>query len=112
MKAARTERARRTIFKGELDLDDLGRSLVDGGRPTMARSSGRAGCLLLIPIDQEVLGGKALLGLSLPMVVGTGRPDEIDAIVCLTRNQELGIKEARVHDVVTRQEIVLLEMVV
>ncbi len=76
-----------TIGGGELDLDHLIGSVVDGRSPTDTALSFRANCLLAFPIDDELAGINALLRVGLPLHVATGRTNHFDPILRLTANQ-------------------------
>src|SRR5262249_868468 len=85
---------RGAVSVGELDLDHLRLAVVDGRGPTVTRASRRTGHLLPLPIDGEILGRKALVGPSLPVVVPPGRPDQVNTVVLATVEEELGVQVA------------------
>src|SRR5438270_10264684 len=76
-----------TIGGGELDLDHLIGSIVDGRSPTDAAMSFRANCLLAFPIDDELAGINALLRVGLPLHIATGRTNHFDPILRLPADQ-------------------------
>jgi len=64
-----------TISGGELDLDHLVRSVVDGRSPTDTLLSLGARRLLVFPIKEELADINALLGVGLPLDIATSRPN-------------------------------------
>lgn len=71
----RTERSRRaylTVCGRELDLDHLICPVVNGWSPTAAGVAFRAHCLLVLPIDEKVVGIEACLLTGLPLMVPAG----------------------------------------
>jgi hypothetical protein len=47
--------------------------------------------LALVPIDREATGSTSLRSLGLPVVIGTRRPEYIDAVIALPRHPQLGV---------------------
>src|SRR5713101_2383219 len=92
--AARDARALRAVFFREADLDHFGASVVDRGTPADARAAFRTGRALLLPVDVEMLCREAGLLASLPVLVTSGRPHQVDAEVAPTGNQESRIDVA------------------
>src|SRR5690348_16499864 len=66
-------RAAPAISGGELDLDHLSSSVVDGWRPTDAVLSFGTDGLLPLPINEELAGVNTLLGVGLPLDIATRR---------------------------------------
>ena len=89
---------RLAILDGELDLHDLILPLIHRRCPTGAAMPARTPRLALVPIDRKVTGSKALRGLGLPVVIGPRRPESSDAVIALTRHQQLGVQRARIHE--------------
>jgi hypothetical protein len=68
--------------------------------------------LLGVPIDDQGLQVRALARPSLPAVGPKGRPDDIDLMLGLGGDQEVGIDIAAVEEVRARQQITLGQFVV
>jgi hypothetical protein len=59
--------------------------------------------VLLVPINLEVLGGKAGPWAGLPVIVKARGPQQIHALVGRPLAQECGVQEAGIHAMRTRQ---------
>jgi hypothetical protein len=70
---------------------------------------GRTDCDLPIPIEDEVLHGEALTGLSLPLVILGSRPQESDAIGPATGDELIGRDIASIDEVSVGQQTLGLE---
>jgi hypothetical protein len=88
---------RLTILDGELNLHDLILPLIHRRCPAGAEMSARTSRLALVPIDREATGITSLGGLGLPVIIGPRRPESSDAVIALTRHQQLGVQIARIH---------------
>jgi hypothetical protein len=73
-------------------------AVIDGGRPADAGLAGRTGRLVLVPIDREMLDVKAGALAGLPVRVEAGGPQEIDAIVVATLDEEVGVQETGIYN--------------
>src|SRR4051794_31856039 len=69
-----------------------------------------AGGLLRFPVDRKVTAIKALRNAGLPPVIGARRSDHKSPIVVLTRRQGLGSDRAGVEQMLTGQEMLLLQI--
>src|SRR5262245_19330183 len=87
------------ILAGAVHLYDLILPLLYRRGPAGAARPARTPRLALVPIDREAPGIKSLGGLGGPMVIGPRRPEHLDAVLTLTRHQQLGVQRARIHDV-------------
>ena len=97
-----TQRARRAhlaVCGGELDLDHLVGPVVNGRSPTAAGASLRAGGLLVLPIDEKVIGIEASRLPGLPLMVPAGWTHQVNLVVPLALHQELRVHIARIDDV-------------
>ena len=92
------------IFGGELDLDHLIGSVVDGRSPTDTAVSFGADRLLAFPIDEELAGIDALLGVGLPLHIATSRTDHFNPVLLPTTDQNGGRDRACIKQVLTRGE--------
>jgi len=63
----------------------------------------------VLPIHHKLVGGEACAFPRLPMILLSGRPEEINAILVLTGDEFFGIHIARVHDMHAWQQITLCE---
>ena len=63
----------------------------------------------MLPIHDKLGGFEACTFPRLPMIILSGRPEEIHAIALLTADELLGIHIARVHDMHAWQQITLGE---
>ncbi len=99
------ERAGLAIFHRELDLDDLIIVAIKRRRPTQACTSSRASGFLCVPINLEATGIKALLLFSLPLVIGSGRCDQIDPVLLTTLHKLLGFCIIRIGQVLCWQQL-------
>src|SRR5688572_15010621 len=63
------------IFGRELHLDDGIPAIIDGRRPADTHLAGRTACVLLVPIDREVLGVKTGSRAGLPVIIETRGPE-------------------------------------
>ena len=61
--------------------------------------------LFCLPIDDKGLEVIALADLMLPTIGPKGRPDYIDLVLALRRDQEVGIHVAAVEQMGARQQI-------
>ena len=86
----RFQRAGFTVFHGEFNLDHLIVVAINGWGPTYALLSRRTPHLLRLPIDLEEAFIKALLGLALPLVIGSGRGDQVDALLLAALDKLFG----------------------
>ena len=75
-----------TIGGGELDLDHLVLSIVNGWSPTDTVLSLGAGGVLMLPIDNELASINALLRLRLPFYITPRRSNNFNATL-LTADQ-------------------------
>jgi hypothetical protein len=85
------------IFGRALHRDDGIPTIIESRRPTDTGLAGRTGRVLLAPINLKVLGIKAIPCAGLPVIVETRGPEEIDAVVIQTLDQECRVENARVH---------------
>src|SRR5260370_29101309 len=92
------------IFCGELDLDHLIGSVVDGRSPTDTPVSFGADRLLAFPIDEELAGIDALVGVGLPLHIATSRTDHFNPVLLPTADQNGGSNIACIKQVLTRGE--------
>ena len=90
---------RLAILDGELNLHDLILPLIHRRGPAGAEMPARTPRLALVPIDHKATGIKSLRGLGLPVIIGPRGPESIDAVIALTRHQQLGVQIARIHNV-------------
>jgi hypothetical protein len=93
----------------KLDLDDLVVVAINGRRPTQAFTSSRARGFLCIPINLETRRIKALLLFGLPLVISSGRCDQIDPVLLTTLHTLLGFGIISVSQMLFRQQILFLE---
>src|SRR6266566_10041330 len=90
------QRAWLTIFDGKLDADHLVAIPIKCGSPTETFSSCWAPHFLCLPIYRETRGVKALLLFRLPLVIGSGRCDQIDPILLAALHKLFGFGVIRV----------------
>jgi hypothetical protein len=83
------QRTGTTVSGRETHLEG-GSALPVIGTPAPALVPGRTDCDLPIPIEDEVLQGEALTGLSLPLIIPGSRPQERDAIGPATGDELIG----------------------
>src|SRR5260370_22789645 len=69
------------IFCGELDLDHLIGSVVDGRSPTDTPVSFGADRLLAFPIDEELAAIDVLVGVGLPLHIATSMTDHFNTVL-------------------------------
>lgn len=96
------------IFDRELDLDHLILVPVESRRPANAGLTFWTGGALSLPIHLKVGCIKARLLLGLPFVIGSGRTKQIDPIGVLATVEQLCINLARIHNVLLRQQVLVL----
>jgi len=60
---------------------------VKGRRPTQTGFTRWTGGNLSLPVQDEMLSGKAGLGAGLPVIIGAGRPHKLNAIAFTTADQ-------------------------
>ena len=107
MDLARTATA---IFCGELDLDHLIGSVVDGRSPTDTALSFGADRRLPFPIDEELAGINALLRVGLPLHIDPRRTNYFNPVPLLTANQNGCRDITRIEQVLTWGELSLLKL--
>ena len=73
---------------------------------------GRAGRLLRVKVDAEVLRREAGVGAGLPVGVGSGGANQVDAVALRAGDEQGGVEGAGVHDVRGGEEVTPLERVV
>ena len=83
------------ISGGELDLDHLIGSVVDGRSPTDTALPFGADRLLVVPIDDELAGINSLLRVGLPLHIDPSRTNDFNPVVLLTADQNGGRDIAR-----------------
>jgi hypothetical protein len=110
--ALRTARARTADRGREFDLDDVCLPLVDRWGPTETGLPLRAGCLLLLPVNNKSLDIEALTCLGLPFHIWSRRTEQIHVVVLSARHQQFSVKIPRVHDVGRGEQPFLLKRVV
>src|SRR6266566_2415618 len=92
-------------FHRKLDLDDLIVVPINCRRPTQALTSSRTRGFLGVPVNLEPTGIKALLIFGLPLVIGSGRCDQIDPVLLATLDELLGFGIIGVGQVLCGQQI-------
>ena len=85
------------IAARELHLDDGIPAIIKSRLPPDIGLAGGTGRVPLAPIHLEVLGIKAIPCAGLPLIIETGGPQEIRAIVLRTLDQQLGVQKAGPH---------------
>src|SRR5690349_15731964 len=85
------ERARLAISHREFDLDHLIVVAIDGGRPAQTFLLGGTPGFLRLPINLKTAGVKALFLFPLPLVINSGRGDQIDAILLAALHKLFGL---------------------
>src|SRR5512133_1950217 len=80
-------RAALAVCGGEADLDDLMLPVIFGRRPTDTGMSFGTGGLLAFPINAKLTDIDALVGISLPLHIATGRTNHFDPVPWLTADQ-------------------------
>src|SRR5437667_35398 len=98
-----------TVLHREFDFDDRVAPPIQGRRPAATGLPCRTGGALVLPIHDKLGGFEACTFPRLPMIILSGRPEEIHAIALLTADELLGIHIARVHDMHAWQQITLGE---
>ncbi|SRR6266436_9947858 len=98
-----------TIFDGKLDADHLVAIPIERGSPTETFSSRWAPHFLCIPIYGETGGVKTLLLLRLPLVIGSGRCNEIDPILLAALHKLLRFGVIGVGQVLCGQQLLFLQ---
>src|SRR5213596_3338306 len=98
---------RSAVLHGEFDFDDRVASPILGGCPTAAGLSRRTSGALVLPIHHKLGGFEACAFPRLPMIILSGRSEEINPILLLTGDEFLGIHIARVHEMHAWQQITL-----
>src|SRR5260370_9118492 len=93
------------IFHRKLDLDDLVVVAIKRRRPTQAFTSSRARGFLGVPINLETRRIKALLLFGLPLVISSGRCDQIDPVLLATLHKLFGFGIIGVSQMLFRQHI-------
>ncbi len=83
-----TARTHLTVGRRKLNLDDVALERVDRRRPAMARVAQWAHGLLVLPINREITGRKAVPLLCLPVVVATSRSDQFDPVRRVTADKQ------------------------
>src|SRR6266496_5772812 len=82
---ARTDGA---IFGGELDLNDLIFSVVDGRSPTATGMPFRTGGTVMLPINAKLTHIDAVIGVGLPFHIRTPGSNHFNAILLLAGDQD------------------------
>src|SRR5262245_3627704 len=98
-----------TIFGRELYLDNVVGALVNRWRPADTGFSLRTGCLLLIPVNLEVLGVKTSPFLRLPLIILACRSKEVNTVLILAVNHKFRIEKPRINNMGIRNELTHLE---
>src|SRR3712207_774890 len=75
---------RLAVPRRELDLDHRVRALINRGRPAETLPTTRTGGLLRLPVDVEVVCGKALPLAGLPVIVPAHGTEQVDGILSVT----------------------------
>jgi hypothetical protein len=101
--------ARPAVPGGELDPDQLVPGRVRAHPPAAAGPAGRAGGLLPLPVDLEMLDGEAGLLARLPLVVGAGGPAQRHLVIVAAGDDARGIQVPGVDRVDVREEVARLE---
>ena len=68
--------------------------------------------MLPVPIDREMLRVKAGSLAGLPVIIEARGPEQIDAVVLPTLDQEFGVQKAGIDDMSRGQEVPLLQCIV
>ena len=89
----------------ELDLDHVILEPVEGGGPADTRFAFRADDVLVFPVDHEGTRREPCAFFSLPVVIVAGWADQLDAMLPLTIDKQLGVHEPRIGDVLIRQQL-------
>src|SRR5712691_6648939 len=100
------------IFGGELDLDDLVFSVVDGGSPTAAGMPFRTGGRVVLPVNAKLTYIDAVIGVGLPFHIRTPRSNHFNTILLLTRDQDWCGDISRVEQVLAWGECRFLKICV
>jgi hypothetical protein len=82
---------------------------VHGRCPTQALTASRAGGFLRLPINLELTGIKALLLFGLPLVIGSGRGDQIDPVLLTALHKLFGFSIIGVGQVLGGQQLLFLQ---
>src|SRR3712207_3359191 len=98
------------VLGREPDIDTLIPALVQPLNPFDAGMALRADRPVLLPLHPKGLQPEALSGPCLPAHVGPGRPEQLHAIVLLTRYQQLGVHVATIDDMRRRQPLLVFEL--
>src|SRR5215472_4929425 len=102
-----TTRSRRTqlaVLCRELDLDHLVLPVVNSRCPPDAGVPFWTRCLLLLPVDEKVTGIEALFLTGRPSVIRSRWTDQVNVIVTLALDQELGVDITSIHQMLLGQE--------
>jgi hypothetical protein len=70
----------------------------------------RARCLLVLPIDEKVVGIEARVLTGLPLMVPAGGTHQINLVVPLALDQEFCVDIASINDVLSGQELFAIEL--
>ena len=73
-------------------------AVIEGGRPAETGLAGGTGRVLPIPIDRELLHVKAGALAGVPVIIEARGPEQIDAVVLPTLDQECGVQNAGIDD--------------
>jgi hypothetical protein len=98
-----------TVFGREFDFDDLVGSVVDRWGPAEAFVSLWASGPLVFPIDEEVIGIEASLLIGLPLMIPARWTHQVDLVILLTLDQQLGIHIAGIGNMLFWQQVLALE---
>lgn len=99
-----------TISFAKLDFDDVVLIPVDRRGPAGTRFTAGTNGLVGSPIDPEFGSRKAGVVLGLPMVIATGRPNQVDAKLPAAVDEQLRVDVAGVGNVLGRQQVLLGEI--
>jgi hypothetical protein len=97
-------------FARELDLDDLVLPVINGRSPTDTVLPLRADRLLVVPIDEELAGVNTLIGIGLPLHIGTRRTNDFNPVLLLTADQNGCRDIACIEQVLPWGELRLLKL--
>ena len=98
------------ISGGELDLDHLIGSVVNGRSPADTVLPFGADRLLALPVDGELAGINALLRVGLPLHIDPSWTDDFNPVLLLATDQNRSRDIAGIEQVLTRGELCLLKI--
>jgi hypothetical protein len=112
IRTVRTMRTGVTVTHRELDPNHAIFTLIDRRIPIDTCASGWTSRLPCVPVNHKIGGSKAFVFLPLPPLITTNWAEQIEVVLLLTFDQQLGINVAHVGEMYIRQQIALVQRLV